>query len=105
MQSKRKSLIILLICFLGMYSFSVDWASSAAGVSSSLEDSPESIRVPEGDGRPVLLDGLFSPGEWEDAKKIEIHPNVHLYLKKYGGHVFFGSVVAQDRSAHGAGFR
>lgn len=70
MNSKRKSLIILLICCLGM-------------ISLSLADETESIRVPKGDSKPVLLDGLFSPGEWEDAEKIDIHPNVSLYLKKH----------------------
>jgi len=56
----------------------------------SMNTDPNSIRVPEGNGVPVLLDGLFSPGEWADAKKIDIHSNVSLYLKKYREHVFVG---------------
>jgi hypothetical protein len=59
----------------------------------------KSIRVPKGDGRPVMLDGLFSPGEWEDAKKIEIQQNVSLYLKKYGGHVFIGIKITPFRTS------
>ena len=58
------------------------------------EDDPASIRVPDGDGTPVLLDGLFSPGEWEDAAKIDIRENMSLYMKKYGGHVFIGVKIS-----------
>jgi 3-oxoadipate enol-lactonase len=61
------------------------------------EAETESIIVPEGNGEPVLLDGLFSPGEWIDAKKVDIHPNVSLYLKKYRGHVFVGIKIAPFR--------
>jgi hypothetical protein len=52
------------------------------------------VDVPEGDGQPVLLDGVFSPGEWDDAEKIAIHENISLYLKKYKGHVFIGVKVS-----------
>ena len=54
------------------------------------EDGSRSFRVPEGDGRPVLIDGLFSPGEWDDAGKIDVDSTVSLYLKKYRGHMFLG---------------
>jgi hypothetical protein len=84
---------------MGMISIMVETAISSARVPSSQEDSTESIRVPEGNGKPVLLDGLFSPGEWEDAKKIIIHPNVHLYLKKYGGHVFIGIKITPYKTS------
>jgi hypothetical protein len=77
----------------------VETSISAAKVPCSLEDSAESIMVPEGNGKPVLLDGLFSPGEWEDAEKIIIHPNVHLYLKKYGGHVFIGIKITPYKTS------
>jgi 3-oxoadipate enol-lactonase len=74
-------------------------AISIEKATSSLEDDTKSVKVPEGNGRPVLLDGLFSPGEWEDAMKIDIHSNVHLYLKKYGGHVFIGIKVTPYRTS------
>jgi hypothetical protein len=48
------------------------------------------VRVPEGNGKPILIDGLFSPGEWDDALKIPIRPNVELLLKKTAGFVFIG---------------
>ena len=99
MRNNRKPLIILLICCLGMILLSVKVALSAAGVPGSLADDTESIRVPDGNGKPVLLDGLFSPGEWEDAEKIDIHPNVILYLKKYGGHVFIGIKITPYKTS------
>ena len=86
-------LIILLIFCLGLSSFSVEAVDIVTKVPGSLSDDSESIRVPEGNGRPVLLDGLFSPGELDDALKIDIQQNVSLYLKKYSGHVFIGIKV------------
>jgi pimeloyl-ACP methyl ester carboxylesterase len=74
-------------------------AVSTTSVPGSLEDDTKSIRVPEGNRKPVLLDGLFSPGEWEDAEKIDIHPNVSLYLKKYGGHIFIGIKITPHKTS------
>jgi len=51
---------------------------------------PTTVRVPEGDGRPILTDGLFTPGEWDDALKIQIRPDLQLLLKKSAGFVFLG---------------
>jgi hypothetical protein len=31
---------------------------------------PPFVAVPEGDGAPVLTDGIFSPGEWDDALRL-----------------------------------
>jgi hypothetical protein len=50
----------------------------------------QDFRVPEGNGKPVLTDGLFSPGEWDDALKIPVRPNIELLLKKNAGFVFIG---------------
>ncbi len=78
------SIVLLLIFCFGTTSFA---------------DNRDVIRVPEGNGMPVLLDGIFSPGEWIDAKKIDIHNNVSLYLKKYRGHVFIGIKIAPYSSS------
>src|SRR4030042_6483209 len=51
---------------------------------------PQSVRVPEGNGKPILTDGIFSPGEWDDALKVPIKPNIELLLKKSAGFVFVG---------------
>ena len=50
----------------------------------------ESIAVPEGNGKPVLLDGLFTSGEWDDALKVAIHDRITLFLKVNSGHLFLG---------------
>lgn len=47
----------------------------------------EMVRVPETDAPPVLLDGTFSVGEWDDALTVE-GGGVTLYLKQEAGHVF-----------------
>jgi ketosteroid isomerase-like protein len=49
-----------------------------------------SVIVPEGNGQPVLIDGLFSPGEWDDALICPINDRVDLYLKVNSGHLFLG---------------
>jgi hypothetical protein len=51
---------------------------------------PKSVAVPEGNGRPVLLDGIFAPGEWDDALKGSIHDRITLFLKINSGHLFLG---------------
>ena len=51
---------------------------------------PQTVRVPEGNGKPILTDGIFSPGEWDDALKIPIRPNIELLLKKSAGFIFIG---------------
>ena len=48
------------------------------------------IRVPEGNGKPILVDGVFTPGEWDDALKLEVRPGIQLLLKKAAGFVFIG---------------
>lgn len=55
-----------------------------------LAQAPQTVRVPEGNGRPILTDGIFSPGEWDDALKIPIRPNIELLLKKSAGFIFIG---------------
>jgi hypothetical protein len=55
-----------------------------------LSQEPRTVRVPEGNGKPILTDGIFSPGEWDDALKIPVKPNIELLLKKSAGFVFIG---------------
>jgi hypothetical protein len=50
----------------------------------------QTVRVPEGNGQPILTDGLFSPGEWDDALKIPIRPDLELLVKKSAGFAFIG---------------
>lgn len=46
------------------------------------------IAVPDGNGLPVLIDGIFSEGEWDDALQVSVTDTVKLYFKKFGGHLF-----------------
>ncbi len=63
-------------------------AEEQAAASPPVVASP--VSVPEGDGAPVVTDGIFSPGEWDDALRLEPAPGVSLYLKEYRGVVFVG---------------
>lgn len=51
---------------------------------------PAQIAVPEGNGVPVITDGVFSPGEWDDAHRLALTPSVQLLVKQYRGVVFIG---------------
>jgi hypothetical protein len=59
-----------------------------------------SVMVPEGNGAPVITDGIFSPGEWDDALPIALNESITLYLKDYRGVVFIG-VRGRDVSGIG----
>ncbi len=48
------------------------------------------LAVPQGDGSPVMTDGIFSPGEWDDARRAPLSEAVELCLKQYRGVVFIG---------------
>jgi len=48
------------------------------------------IKVPQGNGTPVLIDGKISVDEWRDAAVITAAPSIKLYLKQFRGHVFIG---------------
>ncbi len=48
------------------------------------------IKIPQGNGNPVLLDGMFSEGEWEDALMVPMNDSITLYFKKYRGHFYLG---------------
>lgn len=52
--------------------------------------SPNRMEVPEGDGRPVMIDGIFRDDEWVDASKLEINDSITLLVKRNMGNVFLG---------------
>jgi hypothetical protein len=51
---------------------------------------PASVRVPDWKGRAILTDGVFTPGEWDDALAVQIRPGLHLLVKKSADFVFLG---------------
>jgi hypothetical protein len=54
------------------------------------QDVSRSITVPQGDGAPVITDGMFTRGEWDDALAIGVEGRLTLSLKEYRGVVFVG---------------
>jgi len=50
----------------------------------------DTVRVPAGAGTPVLTDGVFSAGEWDDAARLMLNDSVTLFFKQHDGHVFLG---------------
>ena len=54
------------------------------------QDSADLAAVPETNGVPVMIDGVFSQGEWDDALVVDASEAVKLYLKQEKGHVFIG---------------
>jgi hypothetical protein len=65
-------------------------ASLLVVASASSAQTPAGITVPEGNGAPVITDGIFSPGEWDDAARLALSPTVELRVKQYRGVVFIG---------------
>jgi hypothetical protein len=55
-----------------------------------LAQETRTVRVLEGNGKPILTDGIFSPGEWDDALKVPIKSNIELLFKKSAGFIFIG---------------
>jgi hypothetical protein len=48
------------------------------------------VSVPAGDGSPVITDGTFTAGEWDDALTLVVNDGVTLYLKEHRGVLFVG---------------
>ena len=49
------------------------------------------IQVPVGQCKPVLLDGLITPAEWDDALKVKIHERIDLLVKVNAGNCHNGT--------------
>jgi hypothetical protein len=58
------------------------------------------IKVPHGNGTPVLVDGRISVDEWRDARVISVSPSVKLLLKQLKGHVFVGVKSEKGSSSY-----
>jgi len=54
------------------------------------------IEVPETDGPPVMIDGVFAPGEWDDASSITTSDGTTFYAKQEKGDLFVGIRCAAD---------
>lgn len=76
------------------------WAQQALPAQTAAPARTSSITVPEGTGAPVVTDGMFSPGEWDDALQIPLNEVIALHLKQYRGVVYVG---ARGKSPTGLG--
>lgn len=63
---------------------------AASGAQTSPRADPGPVEVPRGDGAPVVTDGTFSPGEWDDARRIDVSDDLTLHVKEHRGVVFVG---------------
>jgi hypothetical protein len=54
----------------------------------SANASTTKVLVPE--GNPIVVDGIFSKGEWDDAFKLPISEDYNLYLKVVSGSLCIG---------------
>jgi len=61
-----------------------------APATGATQASVKPIDVPQGNGAPVITDGIFSRGEWDDAERIDVDEGVTLYVKEWRGVVFIG---------------
>jgi len=50
----------------------------------------EPINIQDAGDTPILIDGIFSPGEWEDAVSFRVDQRVNLLIKTKKGHLFIG---------------
>jgi hypothetical protein len=50
----------------------------------------QSVVVPTGNGVPVVTDGVFTPGEWDDALVTALGETLELRVKEYRAVVFIG---------------
>lgn len=48
------------------------------------------VRIPTAPAAPVLLDGQFSPGEWESTEAIPLGESIRMLAKQMAGDVFLG---------------
>ncbi|MDF1502230.1 hypothetical protein [Roseisolibacter sp. H3M3-2] len=53
------------------------------------------LRVPARPPVPVLIDGRFAPGEWDDAARAAVGPLDTLLVKEHAGHLYLGVVTAR----------
>jgi hypothetical protein len=58
--------------------------------SAAAQARPAPLMVPQGNGVPVITEGIFTPGEWDDALRVTPADGITLYLKEYRGVVFVG---------------
>jgi hypothetical protein len=57
---------------------------------------PDSVAVPQ--GRPVMVDGKISSGEWDDAKRIDMPDGARLHFKQGDTYIYLCIELARGDS-------
>lgn len=84
---KRILLVLLFISLCGFQSFTQEPQS---GKEIAYNAQSKSIIVPEGKSHQIVIDGIFSTGEWDDALKFPISEQFEIYLIVDSGILFIG---------------
>ena len=63
---------------------------SQPGKEIAYNEQSKSIIVPEGKSHQIVIDGIFSTGEWDDALKFPISKQFDIYLMVDSGILFIG---------------
>ncbi len=88
MQYFKKGLLILTTILLSL-------SIAAAESSISSENQISAVNVPTGNGIPVMTDGIFTLGEWDEAEEIKINDNITLFVKQNKG-IFYLGIYCPD---------
>lgn len=48
------------------------------------------LHLLESDGRPIVVDGMFDPSEWQDALLIPDTETCDIHLKRHNGYLYIG---------------
>jgi hypothetical protein len=82
---KASCLTISIVIFLSLLTGCIQKVEEPVTVTTN---PTKEIIVPDGNGVPVLIDGVVSEGEWDDAYSVVMDEHVSILFKKYRGHLF-----------------
>lgn len=84
-----RSKLWILFFLLGFMIFPY-WGCQKAEEKAEQISLADPINLKDAGDIPILLDGIFSPGEWDDALSFSIEQRVNLLIKTKKGHLFVG---------------
>ncbi len=82
--------ILLILLFISLCCFKSFAQEPQSGKEITYDAQSKSITVPEGKSNQIVIDGIFSAGEWDDALKFPISEQFDLYLMVDSGILFIG---------------
>jgi hypothetical protein len=95
--SERTTTLLAITALLGVPGAAAQVQQEAAP--NSRQDA-WTIEVPETDGPPIMIDGVFTPDEWADAASIRTADGTTFLVKQEKGQLFIG--VRRDSSMVGS---